>query len=213
MRSISPACTVTVSIEEQRAGILDQLLDTHEEPDGFGTVNDAMVVGQSDVHHGPEDDLPSNRHRALLDLVEPEDPDLRRIQDGRAQKRAEYAAVGDGERAAFEIREGERAVLRAPREIADLFLDLGERHPVRVAENRHHQTFARANSDTDVVIPLEDHFVTLDLRIDPGELTERADRSLHEERRDTEANAVPLLEGLLVALPQRHHGGHVHFVE
>ncbi len=46
-----------------------------------------------------------------------------------------------------------------------------------------------------------------------GKLLQRADRRLDEERRDAEADAVALLERLLVTLAQRHHGGHVDLVE
>ena len=46
-----------------------------------------------------------------------------------------------------------------------------------------------------------------------GKLAQRADRRLDEERRDAEADAVALLERLLAALAERHHGGHVHLVE
>ena len=43
-------------------------------------------------------------------VVHAEDGDLRRVEDRRAQQRAEDAAVGDGERAALEVLDGDLAV-------------------------------------------------------------------------------------------------------
>jgi hypothetical protein len=60
---------------------------------------------------------------------------------------------------------------------------------------------------------LQHHLVALDLRVEPRKRAQRADRCLGEERGDAKADAVPLLERLLVALAQRHHRGHVDFVE
>ena len=95
---------------------------------------------------------------------------------------------------------------RALREVADRQLDLGERHPVGVAQHRHDQPAFGADGDADVVVVLEDDLVALDLGVELRERLERADRRLDEERRDAEADAVLLLERLLAALAQRHHG-------
>ena len=88
-----------------------------------------------------------------------------------------------------------------------------KRQPVGVAQHRHDQPLARADGDADVVVVLQHHLVALDLGVDPRERAQRADRRLDEERREAEADAVALLERLLVALAQRHHRGHVHLVE
>src|SRR4051812_38608370 len=96
-----------VSVDEQRPRILDQLLDLHQELHGFRSVDDAVVVGEGDIHHRANHYLTAERHRAILDRVKAEDADLRRVEDWRAEERAEDAAVGDGERAALEIGERE----------------------------------------------------------------------------------------------------------
>jgi hypothetical protein len=49
--------------------------------------------------------------------VEAEDADLGRIQDRRAHQRAEDAAVGDGEGAALQVFERQRAVTGALRDL------------------------------------------------------------------------------------------------
>ena len=88
-----------------------------------------------------------------------------------------------------------------------------EGQPVGVAQHRHDQTLGRADGDADVVVVLQHHLVALDLGVDAWEAAQCPDRRLDEKRRDPEADAMPVLERLLVALAQRHHGGHVHLVE
>lgn len=60
-------------LEENPLWILDALLDPHEERHGLAPVDDAMIVGERDVHHGTQDDLAIDAHRALLDRVHPQD--------------------------------------------------------------------------------------------------------------------------------------------
>ena len=102
--------------------ILDEL-DLHEELHRFAAVHDSMIVRQRDVHHRPNHDLAVQRNRAVLNLVKPEDCDLRRVEDGRAQQRAEDAAVRDRKGAALEIVEGQRAIGGALGEITDRQLE------------------------------------------------------------------------------------------
>ena len=66
--------------------ILDELLDGDEKLYRLEAVDDAVIVAEGDVHHRPDDDLSVLGDRAFLDLVEPEDADLRWIQDWRAQQ-------------------------------------------------------------------------------------------------------------------------------
>ena len=99
-------------------------------------VDEAVVVGERDVHHRPH--RRSRRPRpttgALLDLVQPEDAGLRRVQDRRREQRAVDAAVRDRERAALEVVHRDPVLARLLRELADLLLDLGERERVGVAD-------------------------------------------------------------------------------
>ena len=62
-----------------------------------------MVVAERHIHHRADDDLAVEGDRALLNLVQPEDADLGRVEDRRAQQRTEDAAVGDGEGAAAQV--------------------------------------------------------------------------------------------------------------
>ena len=88
-----------------------------------------------------------------------------------------------------------------------------EAQTIGIADHRHDQALGGADRDADVVVVLEHHLVALDLGVEARERAQRADRGLDEERRDAEADAVLLLERLLVPLAQRHHRGHVDFVE
>ena len=139
--------------------------------------------------------------------------DLWRVQNRRAQQRPEHAAIGDREGPALEIGQRECAVLRFPGEAPDLSFDPGEVETIGVPQYRNDQPFAGAYGDADVVIVLEHHLIALYLGVDPREGTQSADGRLHEKGRDAQPDAMPILERLLVALPQRHHRRHVHFVE
>ena len=138
---------------------------------------------------------------------------MRRIDDRRRQHRAEHAAVGDGERAAGELLDGELAFLRALAEIGDLLLDLGDRHLVGVAQDRHHEAARAAHRDADVEVAVIDDVVAVDRRVDDRIFLERMHRRLDEEAHEAELDAVLLLEALLVAVAQLDHRRHVHFVE
>ena len=110
---------VALSPNQHPGRVLDVVLDLHEELHRLATVDEAVVVAERDVHHRPDDDLATLDHRSIRDLVQAEDADLRRVEDRRAHERSEHAAVGDGERAALQILERQRAVLRALGEVAD----------------------------------------------------------------------------------------------
>ena len=103
----------------RRSGVLDAFLDPHQEAHRLAAVDDAVVVGQREVHHRPDRDLALHHHRALLDLVHAEDADLRRVEDRRAHQRAVDAAVGDREGAAHQVLHRELAVARPCAELAD----------------------------------------------------------------------------------------------
>ena len=84
-----------LALQQQRLRVLDQFLDAHQELHRLAAIDDAVVVGEREVHHRADHDLAVERDRALLDLVHAEDADLRRVEDRRGEQRAEDAAVGD----------------------------------------------------------------------------------------------------------------------
>ena len=164
-----------------RCGILDAFLDAHQEGHGLAAVDDAVIVGERQIHHRPDLDLVADRHRPLLDLVHAEDAGLRRVQDRRRHQRAVDAAVGDGEGAAGQLLDGELAVARPLAELGDLLLDLGEAQLIGIAHHRHDQALLGADGDADVVVVLVDDVVAVDLGVDGRDLLQRDDGRLDEE--------------------------------
>src|SRR5690606_19841487 len=102
----------------------EHLLDGDEEANCLATIDDPVIVGERDVHHRPDLDLSADDDRALDDVVHPEDPDLRGVQDGGRKHRPVDPAVGDGEGAALQLVEGQLAITRAGGELGDGAFDL-----------------------------------------------------------------------------------------
>ncbi len=135
MAGTSPAMTKerVSQIQHQPRRVLQAFLHPHQKCHRLAAVDDAVVVGEREIHHRTDLDLAGDRHRPLLDLVHAENSGLRRVQNGRRQERAIDAAVGNGEGSARQILELEPPVARAPAILGDLLLDLGEAQPIGVA--------------------------------------------------------------------------------
>ena len=108
---------------------------------------------------------------------------------------------------------GQAAVLGAPAEVGDRLLDLGEAHRLGVADHRDDQAVRRRDRDRDVDIVVIDDLLALDRGVDRGHVLRGKRGRLHEEAHEAEADAVLLLEQILVAGARRHHRGHVDVVE
>ena len=55
--------------EHQTDRIFQALLHTDQESDGFFAIHNSVVIGQSEIHHRPDDNLTIHDNRTLLDLV------------------------------------------------------------------------------------------------------------------------------------------------
>ena len=128
-----------------------------------------MIVGQGQVHHRADFDLPADRHGTVLDLVHTQDRRLRRVQDRGGHQRAIDAAVGDAEGAAGHFVDLQSAVAGTLAEIGDGALDLRETHLVGVAHHRHDQSICAADGDAHVDVVLVDDVVAVDLGVDGRE--------------------------------------------
>ena len=64
-----------------------------QECDSFATINQAVVVCEGDVHHGPDDHLAVPDHWSLEDPVHAKDGGLRRVDDGCAEQRPICASI------------------------------------------------------------------------------------------------------------------------
>src|SRR5262249_54242441 len=146
------ACPSQIQHEPRR--ILEHLLHPYQEQHGFAPVDDAVIIAQREVHHGPRLDLSGNYHRPLLDLVHAKDPGLGRVEDRRRHQGAVHPAVADGERAALHLLDLQRALASAATEAGDLALDLRQGFLIAVAYHRYHQPTLAADGDTDVVVIL-----------------------------------------------------------
>ena len=125
-----------------------------------------MVVRQRDVHHRPDLDLAVDRDRTVLRLVQPENADLRIVDDRRRDERAEHAAVRDRERAAGEVVHRQLAVARALGDRRDVARDLEHALAVGVLDVRHDEPGVGRDGDAHVHIMLVDDRVAVDLRVD-----------------------------------------------
>src|SRR5699024_10051979 len=94
-----PAPPQRLKVDQETGRIFQRFLDRHEEQHRILAVDDAVVVGNCDVHHRSNLHLAVHDHRAFLNLVHAEDRTLRRVDDRRGEQRAEHAAVRDGKRA------------------------------------------------------------------------------------------------------------------
>src|SRR5688500_6084992 len=116
---------MALEVEEEPRRILERFLHRDQRQHRLASVDDAVGVREREVVHRADDDLAVLRHRALLRGMHAEDRALRRVDDRGREHRAEHAAVGDRERAAGQLLDGELAFLRALAEVTDLLLDLG----------------------------------------------------------------------------------------
>lgn len=73
----------TLSLQQQPLRVFHQFFHPHQERHRLAPVDNAMIVGQGDVHHWANDNLPVERHRTFLNLVHAQDAYLRRVEDRR----------------------------------------------------------------------------------------------------------------------------------
>src|SRR5271165_3309895 len=199
--------------EQEPRRVLDLLLHLDEERHGLAAVDDAVVVGQRGVHHGPDDDLAAHGHGPVLDRVQAQDGALGGVDDRRRQEGAEGAPVRDREDAALEVGERYPAVAGLASRVRYRLLDRGQAEAVAVADNRDHQPALRRDRHAYVIEVVLHQRVAIDLGVDRRHLLQGLDHRLHEERHETKLHPVPLDEVLLVPRAELHDGGHVDLVE
>ena len=83
-----------LTAQHQHLSGLERFLDTHQELDGLGTFDDAMIIGDRQVHHRSNCDLTIHDHSSVDDVVHSKNADLRRVQYRRRHHRPENAAIG-----------------------------------------------------------------------------------------------------------------------
>ncbi|GIX66211.1 RNA pseudouridine synthase superfamily protein [Babesia caballi] len=191
--------------------LLDRLLDGDEELHRLPPVDEAVVVGERQVHDGPDHHGVVAHDAALEDGVHAQDRGLRRVDDGRAQQAAVDPAVGDGEGPAGHVGQRQLAFARQRRRVDQLLLQLRPGLALAVADHRDHEAGGRGHGDGDVHEVLGDDFVALDVGVHDGHLRQRHGGRLHVGGDEPQLHRrLPRLVDLLA---QGHDGAHVALVE
>ena len=113
-------------LEQHALRVLEAFLDAHQELHRFAAVDQAVIVAQGEVHHGADHDLIVHDDGPFLNAVHPQNRGLRRVENRRAEHRAEDAAVGDGEGSAHHVGGCDLAFAGLLRDDADFLFDFGE---------------------------------------------------------------------------------------
>ena len=146
--------------------VFDRFFDALEERDGLAAVDEAVVVGEGDVHHRADDDLAFAGDGAVLNGVHAEDAALGRIDDRRREERAEDAAVGDRERAAFEVVGLELVVRGRAAAKSSIACSISAKLSRSAnAQHGHDQALRAADGDADVVVVAVDDVRAADFGI------------------------------------------------
>mmetsp|Transcript_16129 Transcript_16129/g.31610 ORF Transcript_16129/g.31610 Transcript_16129/m.31610 type:complete len:239 (+) Transcript_16129:41-757(+) len=202
-------------IQEHSGGIFNLLLDVFEEGHGISTVDNTVVVGQCNVHHGTDFYLAVNDNGSLENAVHPKDGRLRGVQDRCSEKRTINATVGNCEGTSDHVFHGDLACPCPFAEVANGSLNASKGQRLAVAENRHHQTRRGGHSYADIdVVSVDDRFV---LKVKHSIDSRSSDKSIRssfdKHRHEPEFDPVFLFEILLVLGAQCHDVVHVDFVE
>jgi hypothetical protein len=122
------------SADQHTSWVFNAVLNAKEEGDGLFAIDHTVVIAEGQIHHGADDHLTIDGHRALLDAVHAEDGALWWIDDRGAQEGTIDAAVGDGEHTASEIADLELAVFGFFGVVEDVLLELSEGFLVAIFE-------------------------------------------------------------------------------
>ncbi len=172
-----------------------------------------MVVGESQIHNGADDDLAVAHDRAVRNGVHPQHRALGRVDNRGGENRAVHAAVGNGKGPPFQIGQGNLVVFDLPGKVGDGLLNLGEMHLIRTAQHRHHQPLFSTDSNPDMVVVIREDIVAVDAGVDFGEGFKGLHAGFHKKRHQPQLDAMTLLKTLLMLFAQGHNPAHIGFVE
>src|SRR5271163_452407 len=86
-------------LENAFCPVLERVLHFPHELVSHRSVDDAVIVGKREIHHGADRDRIINHNRALLDRAQPENRDVRLVDYRKAEEAAEGAGVRNRKRA------------------------------------------------------------------------------------------------------------------
>ena len=157
-----------------------------------------MVEGERDVHHIPHIDLPLSEDRPFHDLVDAQDCNVWKVDDGRSEESAYCTHVGNREGRAVNLLQGELTRPGLLGELFDLPRECEDVLRVGVLNDRDHEPLLRVDRYSEVVVSLEDDVPALLIErgIQVREFLEGRDECLHDERKVCELH-TPLLRAPL----------------
>ena len=174
-----------------------------------GPVDDAVVVRERQREDQPRLQLAIDIRRDALGAPEAEHAELRPVDDRREVPRAEGAEVGDRERTAARVLDGELAVAGTLRCLREVDRELDDVLLVDVADNRHDQPALGVDRRPHVDVALEDQFAAddIDAGVHAGVGLECPCHDLQQHDREREVAAGlggARLEALAHGLELRH---------
>src|SRR5438105_14171515 len=100
MTTTSKRSAIASQFKQQALRVLESLLYPDEEGDGFAAIDQPVIVGQSEIHHGTNFNAITNGDRPVLYFMHAQNTALRHVQNWCGHQRAEHAAIGNREGAA-----------------------------------------------------------------------------------------------------------------
>ena len=118
----------------------------------LATVDDSVIVGYRQIHHGTYDYFTVHNHSSLLYGVHPEDAALGRIKDGSGKHRTVNATVRYGEATALHILKSDLPVTRCVCVIYYGLFYLSKGEFLAVPHDRNDQAFLRAHRHPNIEV-------------------------------------------------------------
>jgi len=198
------------------APVFEGLFDNGHELIGDSSIDDAMVVTESQVDNGAYSDgivaiFVSDDEGLLGDAADAHDGGIGLIDDGQAEDGSELAGIGDGESGAFNIGGHEFLVAGALAEIGDAALEAEEVKVVGIFEDGNDKSPIEGDGDAGVDVAVVADALTFDGGVDDRELLDGDDGGAHEEWHEGEAGTMALFEAVLEFVAKVDDASEVHF--
>src|SRR5580693_408355 len=182
-----------------------------------GAVNEAVVVAEREVNDGANGDgivafFVGDDEGLLGNASHAHDGGVRLIDDGQAKNGAELAGVGDGEGGAFDVLRLEFLATGAFAEVGDTALQTEEVEVAGILEDGDDESPVEGDGNAYINVAVVADVIAFERGVDDWPLLDRDDGGAHEEWHEGEADAVALLEGVLVFGTQGDDAGEIHFI-
>src|ERR1700758_2985804 len=198
------------------APVFQGLFNERHELVGDGSVDEAMIVAESQVHDGADGDgivavFVGDYHGLLAYAADSHDRGVGLVDDGQSEDGSKLARVRDCESRAFHVLRHELFGAGALAEIGDAALQSEEVQFIGVLEDGNDQPPVKSYGDAGVHVAVVANVVAFEGRIHDWELLEGNDRGTHEKWHEGEARAVALFETVLQLVAQVDDARQVHF--